>query len=128
MNLDPLKKLELEKAIGVINGNFHNAKVVSELADSFERVEKQALELGLRLKRNSPSSPTASLFHQFGDVETVLIRDGMIEAIEQILPRIRLTVTKDGKASRYELVEPEIRRSGQTRGFSSGYTDAPQGP
>ena len=98
----------LESAIKVVNGNFHNAKVLSELADQFERVEKQAVKLGLRLKRRSPKSPKGSLTHHCGDVETVLIKDAMIEAIERVLPRIHRTEAKDGKPERYALLSNEV--------------------
>ena len=95
---------ELKRGIKVVNGNYHNAKVLSELADSFERVERQAVKLGLRLMRANPHTPTASLVHHCGDVKTVLIKDAMIEAIERALPRIRRTEAKDGKPERYELL------------------------
>ena len=92
----------------MVNGNYHNAKALSELADSFERVERQAVELGLRLMRDNPHTPTATLVHHCGDVETVLIKDAMIEAIERVLPRIHRTEAKDGKPERYALLSNEV--------------------
>ena len=102
------EEILLERAIKVVNGNYHNAKVLSELADSFERVERQAVKLGLRLMRDNPHTPTATLVHHCGDVETVLIKDAMIEAIERVLPRIHRTEAKDGKPERYALLSNEV--------------------
>ena len=98
------EEIHLERAIKVVNGNYHNAKVLSELADSFERVERQAVKLGLRLMRDNPHTPTATLVHHCGDVQTVLIKETMIDVIEQVLPCIHRIEAKDRNPERYELV------------------------
>ena len=95
---------KLKAAIKVVNGNYHNAKVLSELADSFERVERQAVKLGLRLMRDNPHTPTATLVHHCGDVQTVLIKEAMIEAIERVMPRIQRIAAIDGNPERYALI------------------------
>lgn len=94
---------ELKAAIDVVNGHYWNAHTLSEMADHFERLEKQAAKLGLKLERDT-NSPLATLIHEDCGNKTVLLKNYLLEGIEWALPCIHRIEAKDGKPTSYALI------------------------
>lgn len=91
----------LKKGLKVVNGNYENARTLANLASRFERMQKQAHGLGLKLIRSSPESQNATLYHLDCDVKTVLIDDAPLEAIDSAMCRIFHTEAMPNQPQRY---------------------------
>ena len=112
-----------KKRLQGINDTAYDANAMKEIEERYERLDEEARKIGLNVLRDHRGrNPTFILYHNSARNEsTYLIEDASLDDIEEVLPRIKRTLQIDGYSERYEIVEPEVRKSGQTRGPSSGH-------